>query len=135
MSLRSNLKVDFSKWAKHPAISQLTEQLNTYEKRVSTLVKNFDLKGREARQRSREQLDKVVGQLKETRGKVEKKVTQLVSLEGKKLNKRVNELVNYLNAMAKKEGLENANVRGRAKKSTRTARKTTKSARKPRAKK
>ncbi|MSP18921.1 MAG: hypothetical protein EXR74_05060 [Bdellovibrionales bacterium] len=118
MSLRSNLKVDFSKWANHPSINSLTRQITTYEKRVSSLVKGFDIKGREARKRSRKQLDKVLVQLKQTRANVEKRVSQLVSLEGKKLNKRVNELVSYLKVVSRKEARTGATV-GRAKTITR----------------
>lgn len=121
MSLRSNIKVDFSKWANHPSINQLTRQITTYEKRVSSLVKGFDLKGREARKRSRKQLDKVLVQLKQTRANVEKKVTQLVNVEGKKLNKRVNELVSYLKVVSRKEARTSATV-GRAKTVTRAKR-------------
>lgn len=132
MSLRSNIKVDFSKWSKHPAINQLTEQLNTYEKRVSTLVKNFDLKSRDARERSRQQLDKVLGQLKQTRAKVETKVTRLVNQEGKKLNKKVNDLMIYLNAVARKEK-QAVNMGGRAKRTTKPARKGASRARKSKA--
>jgi hypothetical protein len=137
MSIRSNLKVDFSKWSKHPAIHQLTQQISNYEKKVSTLVKDFDLKSKEARERSRKQLDKVLVQLKETRSKVEKKVTDLVNMEGEKLNKRVNELVTYMNQIARKESQSMANSAGRAKNTGRTkkaARKTTTRARKTRAK-
>ena len=123
MSIRSNLKVDFRKWAKHPAINQLTQQVNTYEKRVSALVKDFDLKGREARERSRKQLDKVLVQLKQTRSKVEKKVTQLIQAEGKRLNKRVNELVSYVAQMSRQEANERAASTGRAKKTGSSARK------------
>lgn len=127
MSIRSNLKVDFSKWAKHPAINQLTQQVNAYEKRVSTLVKDFDLKGREARERSRKQLNKVLVQLKQTRAKVEKRVTQLIQTEGKRLNKRVTELMNNVAKMSRQEANERAATPGRAKKSGRTVRKTTRS--------
>jgi hypothetical protein len=123
MSLRSNLKVDFSKWASHPSINQLTKQITTYEKRVSTLVKDFDLKGREARERSRKKLDKVLGHLKQTRSKVEKKVTHLVTLEGKKLNKKVNELLDYVNQMSRQEDRKMAASSGRAKKTSRNTKK------------
>ncbi len=135
MSLRSNLKVDFTKWAKHPAINQLTQQLSTYEKKVATLVKGFDLKGREARERSHQQLNKVVGQLKQTRTKVEKKITHLVNLEGKRLNKQVNKLVTYLTQVARQEDHKKATTIGRAKKTTRTPHKTAPKGRKTRAKK
>ena len=124
MSIRPNFKVDFSKWAKHPAINQLTQQVTTYEKRVAGLVKDFDLKSREARERSRKQLDKVLVQLKQTRAKVEKRVTQLVQLESKKLNKRVNELVAYVSKISRQEVKVRAAAAGRAKKTT-TSRKTT----------
>ena len=123
MSLRSNLKVDFIKWANHPSINSLTRQITTYEKRVSSLVKGFDVKGREARKRSRKQLDKVLVQLKQTRANVEKKITQLVSLEGKKINKRVNELVGYLKVVSRKEARTEATA-GRAKTVTRPKRPT-----------
>jgi hypothetical protein len=135
MSLRSNLKVDFSKWASHPSINQLTKQITTYEKRVSTLVKDFDLKGREARERSRKKLDKVLGHLKQTRSKVEKKVTHLVTLEGKKLNKKVNELLNYVNQISRQEDRKMAASAGRAKKNAKTTRKTTSRSSKARTKK
>lgn len=123
MSLRSNLKVDFNKWAKHPAVHQLTQQLGTYEKKLSVLVKDFDLKGREARERSRKKLDRLVVQLKYTRGKVEKRINTLVNLESKKLNKRVNELVSYLTQVARQEDRKMEASKGRAKKNAENRRK------------
>lgn len=124
MSIRSNLKIDVSKWSNKPSIKQLTQQLTSYEQRLSALVKDFDLKGRDARIRSRQKLDQVLTQLKETRSKVEETVTSLVNAEGKKLNKKVNNLVSYLNGLARKEAMV-ANVSaGRAKKVGRPSRKT-----------
>jgi len=135
MSLRSNLKVDFNKWAKHPAIDQLSQQLSTYEKKVTNLVKEFDLKGRQAKERSRKKLDKLVVQLKATRGKVEKRINHLVSAESKKLNRRVNDLVSYLTQVSRQEDREMAASAGRAKKNSKTRRKTTSAKRKTRVRK
>jgi peptidoglycan hydrolase CwlO-like protein len=135
MSIRSNLKVDFSKWAKHPAISQLTQQVSTYEKRISDLVKDFDLKGREARERSRKQLNQVLGQLKHTRAKLEKKVTQLVQVEALRLNKRVTHLMAYVSKVSKQEANQKAASVGRAKRTTKPTRRSTKGTRKPSSKK
>jgi len=135
MSLRSNLKVDFDKWAKHPAVHQLTQHLGTYEKRLSTLVKDFDLKGRSARERSRKKLDKLVVQLRQTRGKVEKRINTLVNAESKKLNKRVNELVSYLTQVARQEDRKMAASGGRAKKNTGSRRKASSTKRSTRSRK
>jgi len=135
MSVRSSLKVDFSKWAKHPAISQLTQQISSYEKRISHLVKDFDLKGREARERSRKQLNEVLGQLKRTRSKVEKKVTDLVQVEAKRLNKRVSDLMAYISKISKQEANQKVASVGRAKRTTKASRRSAKSSRKPSSKK
>ena len=103
MSFRSQLKLDFNKLANNPKLTHFTQQLNGYENRVASFVKDFDIKSREARERSRHQLDKFLRQIKRTRSEVEKKVATLVNQEGKKLNKRINELFSYLKTLAQKE--------------------------------
>src|SRR5580765_6397819 len=94
--LRSELK----RLANSELVSGISKQLNVYEKKVKDLVNNFDTKSREARGKSREQLDKFATQLKRTRTDVEKRVRDLLTQEGQRLNKGMGELVNYLKSMA-----------------------------------
>ncbi len=93
-------KFDFKKIASTPWVANLTKQFNSYESRVKKLVKELDLKGKEARTVGRDQLVRFTDQLQKTRTQVEKKVTVLINEEGKKINDRVTELFKYLKTMA-----------------------------------
>ena len=96
-------RFDLKKIANTPWVENLTKQFNGYESRVKRLVKDIDLKGREARTKGKKQLNRFTHQLQKTRNEVEKKVTVLINKESKKLNGKVTELFKYLKTMANNE--------------------------------
>ena len=69
------------------------ETVHVYEQKVQDVVKDFDLRGKEARKKGEKQLDKWMSQLKTSRTTLEKKISTLVNTEGAKLSKAFNELV------------------------------------------
>jgi len=87
-----------SKWN-----DSVSKQLNIYEKKVKDLVKDLDLKSRDAREKSREQLDAFTHQVKKTRTDLEKRIVTLVNQETKRLNVGLNELVSYLKSLSHSE--------------------------------
>ncbi len=99
------LKLDLKKLAESELAQSLSRHLNSYEVRVKRLVKDFDVKSREARDKGQKQLDKFAGQLKRTRTGLEKRVSTLYHHESQRLNQGVNELFNYLKSIAKSEKL------------------------------
>lgn len=103
--LESLLKADLKKIANSALVSNLSKQFNSYENRVRKFVTEFDLKSREARTRSRKQIDQFADQLQKTRKEVEKRVTKVIEKEGKRLNGRATVLFNYLKSVAKNEKL------------------------------
>jgi len=103
--LQDILKADLKKIANSTVVSNLSKQFNQYEHRVKKFVNEFDLRSREARDRSRQQIDQFTTQLQKTRKQVEKRVTQVIEKEGKRLNGRATELFNYLKSVAKSEKL------------------------------
>jgi hypothetical protein len=86
-----------------PWVSELSQHLNEYEQKLKSVVKDLDLKGRDAREKSRKQLDSFTRQLKKTRTDLEKRVRTLVNQEAKRINIGFNELVTYLRALANLE--------------------------------
>lgn len=81
------------------SVEQLTKQFAAYEKRVKGLVHEMDVSTRDARKQGRERLDRFLEDLRGRRGLLEKKVTELVSSESKKIQEGVNELVAYLKVL------------------------------------
>lgn len=112
-------KADWKRLAGSPLVGNLSKHLNAYEGKVKKLVRDFDLKSRDARETSRKQIDKFTIQLKRTRTEVEKKVTVLLNEEGQRLNKAMAELFNYLKSMAKNEKLAQQKVGTSAKRKAR----------------
>lgn len=106
---RPNLKFDFKQLSNlgsqlpksaSSMLGRFSDQLNGYEKRVRGIVKEIDVKSRDAREKSAQRLDRFAQHVKKTRNNVEKRVVSLVNTEGKRLNKRVNELVDYLRGIS-----------------------------------
>ncbi len=98
-------KFDFKKLSKGEIVSQVTKQLGAYEKRVQGLIKGFDIKSRDARSKSRKQIDKFAKQINKTRSNLEKQLTSVIHKESKWLEKGVNELFKKLKNVAKDEKL------------------------------
>ena len=98
-------KLDLKKLANSELVGSLTKHLTQYEGKLKKLLNEFDLKSREARSKGQKQIDKVSQQFRQTRGDLEKRVTNLLHQEGKRLNEGVNDLVNYLKSVAKSEKL------------------------------
>lgn len=101
--LQTRLKSDLKRLAKSNLVSNLSKQFNQYEGRVKKLVHEFDIKSREARDNSRKQIDKFTTHLKETRVQVERRVSEVLNEESKRLNGRMTELFNYLKSIARNE--------------------------------
>lgn len=83
--------------------SGLHGYFGTYEKKVKSLVKEIDLKSRDAREKSKDQLDKFTEKLKNRKSDLEKRVVGLVNVEAEKLNKGLTELVSYLKTLSHEE--------------------------------
>ena len=81
----------------------LSKQLTDYEKKVKTVVHELDLKSRDARVKSRKQLDQFASQVRKTKVELEKTVVALVNKEAQKLTKGFNELVGYLKVLSQRE--------------------------------
>lgn len=103
--LQTKLRSDLKRIANSALVGNLSKQFNLYEDRVKKFVKDFDLRSQEARQRSRHQIDQFTNHLQKTRKQVEKRVTNVIEKEGKRLNGRATVLFNYLKSMAKNEKL------------------------------
>ncbi len=93
----------------------ISKQWTSYEKRVKSLVKDLDLKSRDARDKSRKQLDVFANQLQKTKVDVEKKVVSLVNYEAGRLNQGFNELVTYLKSLSTNEKLAKPATKGKSK--------------------
>lgn len=89
-------------------VQGVSKQVNTYEKKVKGLVKDLDLKTRDAREKSQKQLDRFTVQIKKTRGQLEARVVEVVNQEAARLNKGFVELVTYLKSLANNETLKTA---------------------------
>lgn len=81
------------------SVEQLTKQLAGYEKRVKQIVHDMDVSTRDARKQGRDRLDRFLEDLRGRRSQLEKKVTELVSTESKKIHEGVNDLVAYLKVL------------------------------------
>lgn len=98
-----NLKIDLKQLLKSDVVNNLTQHLNGYETKVRKLVEELNLKSLEARTKSKKQLDHFSEQIKKTRSDVERKVLTIVNQEAHRLNRRLTDLVDYLDTVAKKE--------------------------------
>jgi hypothetical protein len=101
--MASKFKVDLKQWMNSPQVENLSKHLTDYEKRVKELVKELNLKSRDAREKGKVQLDRFTTQVQKTRTDVEKNVKTLLQQEGKVLNQKLNELVTYLKGLAANE--------------------------------
>ncbi len=97
------LTEDLKKLANSQVVVPLTKQLNVYEKKARGLVKEFDLRTQDAREKGKARFDELLVQLKKTRSEVETKVRALVEEESKRLNGRITELFETLRAVAQTE--------------------------------
>jgi len=102
-NVKKNMKLDFKEISSNPMVKNLSEQWVTYEKRVKTLIRDFDLKSRDARVKGKEHLDKFLVQLKKTRTQLESNIRVFAKNESKVLNKGFNDLVVYLKTLSQKE--------------------------------
>lgn len=105
MQVQSRIRSDLKRWASSDFVRGLSRQFSDYEVRVKEVVRDFDLRSRDAREKSRDQIEKFAKQLKKTRAKVEGQVNTLLSTEGHKLNGRVRQVFNYLKTIAQNEKL------------------------------
>lgn len=101
--MASKLKIDLKQLFTSQQVENLSKHLTTYEKRVKELVKELDLKSRDARDKSKERLAHFTSQVRKTSTDIEKNVKDLLNQEGKVLNQKVTELVTYLKSLASNE--------------------------------
>jgi len=118
MQVQSKIKSDLKRWANSDFVRNLSRHFSDYEVRVKEVVRDFDLRSRDAREKSRQQIDKIAEQIKRTRSKVEEKVSTILNSEGQRLNGRVKQVFNYIRAIAQSEKI---NGRAGAKKIARRA--------------
>lgn len=102
-SMPRNLKVEIQKLVNSQFLKEFTKQLNGYEKKVKGMVSDLDLRSRDARKKSRRQLNVFQKRLKRTRKDVEKTVRSLVNQESKLLNKSLGELKIALKQLSEQE--------------------------------
>lgn len=137
MDLRSRLKADLNKLAAQlplgdkgidGIVGNVSKQLSQYEGKVKKFVADLDLKSREAKQKSRKQIEDLITHIRDTRDSMEEKISQVVVTEGQKLNDRVSELLGYLvRAAAKTQAKATPKKKSPTKKRTSTkARRTRK---------
>ena len=104
------LKLDLKNLSKKELVENLSKHLTAYEERWKQLMKEFDVKSRDARERSRTQWERFSKQIRDRRSELEKRVTDLFQQETQKLSRQINqganELFNYLKSIAKNEKLE-----------------------------
>lgn len=115
--------IDLKKLSKESlkSVDQLSKQLATYEKRVKTLVHDMDVSTRDARKQGRERLDGFLNDLRVRRDQLEKKVTELVNTESKKIQDGVNELVAYLKVLRANGAASSGAPKAKAPKSAKAA--------------
>lgn len=108
MTIQTKLKKTLSDLpSRFPKSAELlhhfSKQLTHYEDQIKDLVEDWDLKSREAREKSQAQLDKVLNQIKKTRVDLEKRVTKLVTVEKKRINTNLNDLMSFIKSVSRKE--------------------------------
>lgn len=126
----NKLTEDLKKLANAQVFIPLTKQLNVYEKKARGLIKEFDLRSREARDKSRARLDDFLVQLKKTRTEVESKVRSLYEEESKRINARVNDLLETIRTVAQPDSAPTKAAAPKAKTATRKKTGTKKTAKK-----
>lgn len=89
------VKAELKRFLSSKQVEEISKQLDVYEKRVREAVRQFDVKGREAKEKGQEHLDKFAAQLKRTGHQLEKQFKAFVNTEGKALNRGLNELFTY----------------------------------------
>ncbi len=129
MMVPERVKSELKRFLNAKQVQELSRQLDTYEKRVREAVKQFDVKGREARTKGQEQLDKFAEQVKKTGQDLERQLKAFMSQEGKQLNKGLNELFTYFKGIRQSETPKRA-VKTAAKKTVKKASKSSATVRK-----
>jgi len=99
----ARFKLDLKQLANSALVHNLSEHLTQYEKQVKKLVHEFDLRSRDAREKSRVKLDRFANQIKRTRADLEKRVTGLLHLEGKRINEGLTNVLEYLKNVTQTE--------------------------------
>lgn len=117
------LRSDLKKLAQIKSIDQLKKQLVGYEKRVLEIVRDVDLKGREARRKGEQKINQFAEQLRRQSTGIEKQVRVLVAKERERLNEGIFELVTQLRKLS---GSETVPVSAPVKKTTAKPPKTSK---------
>ncbi len=114
---------DLKKFVGDDFTKNLKTTFTTYEKKVQELVKDLDVKGKEAKKKGEVQIDKWVKQLKRSRTDIEKRVTLLVNTEADKLSKQLGEVVKNLRGISAAEVVKAAKPASKKAKSATTGKK------------
>jgi hypothetical protein len=102
------VKAELKRFLSPKQVEELSKQFDAYEVKVRDAVKQFDVKGRAAKAKGQEQLDKFATQVKKTGQELEKQFKTFLNQENKMLNKGLNELFAYFRTLSKAEATKPA---------------------------
>lgn len=98
-----NFKDELQKLANTTLGKQIGKQLESYDKRLKILVREFNITGQKAQAKSRRHLDQFARRLEATKKQVQKAVQKLLANEGAELNRAYKELRSTLKVLSAKE--------------------------------
>lgn len=101
--LEQKLKAEIKKLSNSQVGQVLSEQLKTYEKKLKTLVDDLNVRGRDARDKSKKQLETLADQLKHSRSDLERKILTTLNKEAKRLNKNFQDLFTYIEKLTEEK--------------------------------
>jgi hypothetical protein len=97
------LKEELKRFLSAKQVEGLSKQWDAYEVKVREAVKEFDIRGREAKSKGKERLDKFAAQLKRSSEEFEKHFKAFMNQEGKVLGESLTEMFAFLSSLAKSE--------------------------------
>jgi hypothetical protein len=110
------VKSELKRFLSAKQVEELSKQFEVYEKRVRQAVKQFDLKGREAKAKGQVQLDKFTSQVKRRGQELEKQFKSLVNQESKVLNQGLHDLFSYFKTLTQTGSATKANAKNKSRK-------------------
>lgn len=105
---KKDVKAELKKLADSQLARNLSGHIRNYEKRLSKLVRELDLKTHDVREKGTARLKKLNSELKKTRTDLEKRVRSILNEEGKHLTQKLTNVVEKLSALAKTESAKPA---------------------------
>lgn len=110
---KNDVKAELKKLANSQLARNLSQHIRNYEKRLSKLVRELDLKTHDVREQGMVRLKKLNAELKKTRTDLEKRVRSILNEEGKHLTQRLTNVVEKLSNLAKTESAKTAPLKKR----------------------